>query len=1375
RDAQGNTVGGSSIPVTASIQSGSGGTVGGTFTVNAVNGVATFNNLTVSGLTNTPYVLRFSAGSLVVADSSPFTLQAGSAAQLAITTQPAAGPSGGFLGIQPVVEVRDSAGNKVSSSAPITVEIFSGLGGTLGGVKTVNAVNGVATFYDLTLAGKVGVNYGLRFSSGSLAAADSINVAVTGAGTPVRLVLTSQPVGAASGGVLAVQPVVAVQDLGGNTITSASGVVQVTINSGTGGSLGGVSSVNITGGVATFSNLTLAGTVGVPYSLRFSSAGLTPADSLNVLVTPGTPTQLWVTTHPLGGQSGQPLATAPVVVVRDAQGNTVTSSTAAITAALTSGAGATLSGQTTLNAVGGIATFSGLTVSGTVGTNFMLQFTSPGLAPVNSNSFTLTPGATSRLVLTTQPTGGPSGSALSVQPVVAIRDAQGNTVTSGAVTVTATILSGTGGTLSGQQTVTSVNGQAVFSSLALAGTAGTPYVIRFTAEGLTAADSGNVILTPGAATQLAITTQPTGGASGTNLNNQPVITIRDAQGNTVTNSTLPVSVTVSAGTGGTLGGTATVNAQSGVATFNGLTLAGLVGTSYTLRFAAPGLPSTDSTAVTVTPGLASKIAITTQPVGGPSGAVLSTQPVVTIQDAQGNTVTTSTVTVSVSLQSGTGGTLGGTTTVNAVGGVATFSGLTLAGAVGTSYVLRFSATGLSTIDSSFVTVAAGTATRLAVSTQPVGGQSGALLASQPVVTVRDSQGNPVLTSSTVVSVIISSGTGGSLGGTTTATTVNGVATFANLTLSGKVGTQYILKFSTAEFSVDSVALTVTPGQPTQLAIATAPVAGTSGAVFTAPPAISIRDAQSNLVTSSQVPVSVSILTGSGGTLGGSATVNAVNGIATFNNLTLSGPAGTSYILQFTSPGLAPISSSSITLAGGGTPTQMTLLAGNNQIATVGALLSTAPGVIVRDSSSNPVAGVSVVFAVASGGGTITGATQTTNSSGVATVGSWTLGTTAGTNTLTATVSGVTPITFTATGVAGPPSQLTINAGNNQSAQGGVAVAIKPSVIVRDANNNPVANVTVTFAVTLGGGTVTGATTVTSSTGVATVGSWTLGATAGINTLTASSSGLAPVTFTATSGTPPSINAVSGLVRTAGTLSSNAAIAYISDSETPAANLTVTMTSPSLSGGVTIDNLYNNNGTVTADISINCGAAAGTGTFTLQVTDGSSTASATLSIGVTANTPPALRYGSVGQTTPMISVNAGLSSSLAPSVSPSDNVVVNSVAAISKGTFTGNVLPDSNGLVSFTNAGPVGLHTITIRATDNCGAFTDATILIEVTNITTSSPMVASGDSVIGPGSTLTLRQTLTNSTAVPGNVTFVATIPGSITPINCTSDSEGQM
>src|SRR5207253_6201203 len=65
------------------------------------------------------------------------------------------------------------------------------------------------------------------------------------------------------------------------------------------------------------------------------------------------------------------------------------------------------------------------------------------------------------------------------------------------------------------------------------------------------------------------------------------------------------------------------------------------------------------------------------------------------------------------------------------------------------------------------------------------------------------------------------------------------------------------------------------------------------------------------------------------------------------------------------------------------------------------------------------------LAVVLGNGTITGANQTTNTSGIATVGSWTLGSTAGTNTLTATAtgSGITgnPVTFTADGKIGRAS------------------------------------------------------------------------------------------------------------------------------------------------------------------------------------------------------------------------------------------------------------------------------------------------------------------------------------------------------------------
>ncbi|HMV32943.1 MAG TPA: filamin/ABP280 repeat domain-containing protein, partial [Gemmatimonadales bacterium] len=88
--------------------------------------------------------------------------------------------------------------------------------------------------------------------------------------------------------------------------------------------------------------------------------------------------------------------------------------------------------------------------------------------------------------------------------------------------------------------------------------------------------------------------------------------------------------------------------------------------------------------------------------------------------------------------------------------------------------------------------------------------------------------------------------------------------------------------------------------------------------------------------------------------------------------------------------------------------------------TVNGPVAAAPSVRVTDAFGNPVAGVAVTFAVASGGGGLTGASATTNASGVATVGSWTLGTVAGSNTLTATAAGLagSPLTFTATGVAG---------------------------------------------------------------------------------------------------------------------------------------------------------------------------------------------------------------------------------------------------------------------------------------------------------------------------------------------------------------------
>lgn len=97
-------------------------------------------------------------------------------------------------------------------------------------------------------------------------------------------------------------------------------------------------------------------------------------------------------------------------------------------------------------------------------------------------------------------------------------------------------------------------------------------------------------------------------------------------------------------------------------------------------------------------------------------------------------------------------------------------------------------------------------------------------------------------------------------------------------------------------------------------------------------------------------------------------------------------------------------------------TSLAVSAGANQAAFVNTSVAVQPAVVVRDQNGAAMAGVPVSFVVVGGGGTITGATQTTDAAGIASVGSWTLGATAGTNTLSAAATGLSgvSVTFTAT-------------------------------------------------------------------------------------------------------------------------------------------------------------------------------------------------------------------------------------------------------------------------------------------------------------------------------------------------------------------------
>ncbi|MEE8477638.1 MAG: hypothetical protein V3S19_04670 [Gemmatimonadales bacterium] len=186
--------------------------------------------------------------------------------------------------------------------------------------------------------------------------------------------------------------------------------------------------------------------------------------------------------------------------------------------------------------------------------------------------------------------------------------------------------------------------------------------------------------------------------------------------------------------------------------------------------------------------------------------------------------------------------------------------------------------------------------------------------------------------------------------------------------------------------------------------------------------------------------------------------------------------------------------------------------GDNQTTAAGGTVPVAPAVRVTDARGAAVGGVTVTFAVASGGGSLTGGTATSDGQGIATVGSWTLGPTVGSNTLTATVSGLAPFTFTAIGTAGAPATMTISAGDGQSAAAGTAVGTAPAVLVSDQFTNPVSGVSVTFTPS-GDGQTSGSPATTDASGIASVG-WTLATALGTNTLVASASGVTDVTFNA---------------------------------------------------------------------------------------------------------------------------------------------------------------------------------------------------------------------------------------------------------------------
>lgn len=279
------------------------------------------------------------------------------------------------------------------------------------------------------------------------------------------------------------------------------------------------------------------------------------------------------------------------------------------------------------------------------------------------------------------------------------------------------------------------------------------------------------------------------------------------------------------------------------------------------------------------------------------------------------------------------------------------------------------------------TAAVGTAGALRIATQPAStAQSGVAFTRQPQLQLVDGNNNPVLQSGLAVIARLGSGPSGAslIGSSTASTNDRGLAVFTNLGISGSNGS-YTLDFAGPGASgVTSSAIQLSAGEAVKLAMVTQPPQSVqAGAILTPAPAVRLEDAAGNDVSTSGVPVTVS-LTGEG-TLEGTLTVSTdANGRAVFPDLTISAEGGDRTLL-FSGNGLQSIASSTVNVTSSADGDESSIDVPASVMAGDGASVT----VTVRSANGSPMGGISVTLSADGSGNSIAPSAATTSGTGTA--------------------------------------------------------------------------------------------------------------------------------------------------------------------------------------------------------------------------------------------------------------------------------------------------------------------------------------------------------------------------------------------------------
>jgi Ca2+-binding RTX toxin-like protein len=224
-----------------------------------------------------------------------------------------------------------------------------------------------------------------------------------------QIVVTTPASGAVSGRAFSTQPVIEIRNALGGVVTNSTATVTASVS--TGATVVGTTTATAVAGIARFANFGISGTAATTYTITYSIS-VPSSISTTETVTPtanGAALNLAVGRPISGASSGVAATTQPIVNLTDANGAIITTdSTSVVTVTITGPGTPSVSGITTATAVSGVATFSGLIITGTAGATYTLRY-SLSTGEFTTESVTLAGSTTPPIIALGAPGVAPSG------------------------------------------------------------------------------------------------------------------------------------------------------------------------------------------------------------------------------------------------------------------------------------------------------------------------------------------------------------------------------------------------------------------------------------------------------------------------------------------------------------------------------------------------------------------------------------------------------------------------------------------------------------------------------------------------------------------------------------------------------------------------------------------------------------------------------------------------------------------------------------------------------------------------------------------------------------------------------------------------------